>query len=124
MLLSAGILLNGCALFHHHRNAPVPPPSATSGSPFPPAAPGVAIHPIITPDNSLSAKVAAYNSTGRFVVLTFPVGPMPGIGQTFFLYRNGLKMAEIKITGPQNDNNVVADLLSGTAEVGDEVREQ
>lgn len=121
-MLSAVVILNGCALFHHRQTAPQP--SASSGSLFQSVPPAVAIHPIITPDNSLSAKVAAYNATGRFVILTFPVGPMPAIGQTFFLYRNGLKVAEVKITGPQNDNNIVADLLSGTAQPGDEVREQ
>ena len=123
-MLSAVMLLNGCVLFHHRPKAPAQPASSSSGSLFQSAPAASTINPIITPDNSLNAKVAAYNATGRFVVLTFPVGPMPGMGQTFFLYRNGLKVAEIKITGPQNDNNVVADLLSGTAQVGDEVREQ
>jgi len=41
-----------------------------------------------------------------------------------FLYRNGLKAGEVKITGPQRDNDVVADLVTGTAQVGDEAREQ
>jgi hypothetical protein len=35
-----------------------------------------------------------------------------------------LKVAEIKVTGPQRDNNTVADLVSGDAQVGDEVRDQ
>jgi hypothetical protein len=35
-----------------------------------------------------------------------------------------LKVAEVKVTGPQRDNNIVADLVSGDAQVGDEVRDQ
>lgn len=81
-------------------------------------------HPIVTPDNSLTAKVVSYNSVGRFVVLSFPVGQMPEIGQSFFLYRGGLKVGEVKITGPQRDNDTVADLVTGDAQVGDEVRNQ
>ncbi|HEU6448668.1 MAG TPA: hypothetical protein VFV23_09560 [Verrucomicrobiae bacterium] len=49
---------------------------------------------------------------------------MPKTGETFFLYRNGLKTGEVKITGPQRDNNIVADLTAGDAQVGDDVREQ
>jgi hypothetical protein len=79
---------------------------------------------IVTPDNSLTAKVVSYNSVGRFVVLNFPAGEVPKIDGTVFLYRGGLKVAEARITGPQNDNNIVADLLTGDAQVGDEVRDQ
>jgi len=79
---------------------------------------------IVTPDTSLAAKVVSYNSAGRFVVLSFPVGQMPKMDQGFFLYRDGLKVGEIKITGPQNDSNIVADLVTGDAQVGDEVRDQ
>jgi hypothetical protein len=68
--------------------------------------------------------VTSYNATGRFVVLGFPVGQMPKMDQTFFLYRAGLKVGEVKITGPQRDNNVIADLITGEAQVGDEVRDQ
>jgi hypothetical protein len=79
---------------------------------------------IVTPDNSLSAKVVRYNSVGRFVVLSFPVGQMPQAGQTFFLYRAGLKVGQIRITGPQQDNDTVADLVEGDAQEGDDIRDQ
>jgi len=38
------------------------------------------------------------------------------------LYRGGLKVGEVKITGPQDDDNIVADLLTGDSEVGDQAR--
>jgi hypothetical protein len=47
---------------------------------------------------------------------------MPKVGQTMFLYRAGMKVAEVKIAGPQQENNIVADLVSGDPQVGDMVR--
>jgi hypothetical protein len=80
--------------------------------------------PIITPDYSLSAKVVSVNTVGRFVVLSFPAGGMPKIDQTLFLYRGGLKVAELRVTGPQQENNIVADLTTGDAQVGDTVSDK
>ena len=112
----AGSLLTGCSNFHKSKQAPAPvtkppPPPRTSQT-------------VVTPDDSLSARVARYNAAGRFVVLSFPVSQMPKLDETLFLYRNGLKVAEVKVTGPQRDNNIVADLVNGDARVGDEVRDQ
>lgn len=41
-----------------------------------------------------------------------------------FVYRDGLKVGEVKITGPTRDNNTVGDLVSGVANKGDEVRDR
>jgi hypothetical protein len=79
---------------------------------------------IVTPDNSIAGKILAYNSAGQFIVLGFPVGQMPKLEQHLFVYRSGLKVGEVKITGPQRDNNIVADLVDGEAQVNDEVRDQ
>ena len=87
-LLLAGILASGCASHKPASSAAAPKSSS----------------PIITPDTSLAGKVVSYNDAGRFVVLSFPVGRMPAMGQSLFLYRNGLKTGEVKITGPQRDN--------------------
>jgi len=106
--LIAGILVSGC--FHHRPKQAPPAPAASSV--------------IITPDTSLAGKVVSYNDAGRFVVLNFPIGQMPAVGQTLFLYRNGLKEGEIKVSGPQRDNDTVADLVNGDAQPGDEVRDQ
>ena len=111
-LIIAGMLAAGC-LYHR------PAPSAKRATPA-----AVAPQPIVTPDNSITAKVISYNTTGRFVVLGFPVGQMPKLEQGLFLYREGMKVGEVKITGPQRENNIVADLVTGEAEVGDEVRDR
>jgi hypothetical protein len=105
----AGMLMAGCMQFKSK-------PAAPASSAPPPA--------IVTPDNSLVGKVVSYSSAGRFVVLNFPSRQMPKPDSRLFLYRTGLKVAEVKVTGPQNDDNIVADLVSGDAQTGDEVRDR
>ena len=109
-LLLTGMLAAGCA-----SKKPVQAKSSAAG---------VASQTIVNPDASLAAKVVSYNATGRFVVLGFSIGQMPNVNQTFFLYRAGLKVGEVKITGQHRDNYVVADLVTGEAQVGDEVHDQ
>jgi hypothetical protein len=109
LLLTAVISVSGCV-------SKKPASTAASIAPTP--------EMIVAPDSSLAAKVVRYNSAGRFVVVSFPAGLMPKMDQTLFLYRAGLKVAEIKINGWQQDNLVVADVTSGEAQVGDEVRDQ
>ena len=107
VVVFAGIVLAGCA-YHPLPHTVKAPPDTT----------------IVTPADSLTGKVVACNAAGRFVVLNFPTAQLPQVDQTRFLYRAGLKVAEIKITGPQSDDNTVADIVTGEAQVGDEVREQ
>ena len=114
LILLAGFFGSGC-VFHH---AATPKPAARQ-----PVSAETAPEPIVTPDTSLSAKVVRYNSVGRFVVLSFPVGQMPETGQTFSIYHAGAKVGEVKITGPQRDTDTVADLTQGSAEEGDDVRQ-
>jgi hypothetical protein len=105
-LVLSGTLLAGCAS-HPKKSAAAVPPRA-----------------IVTPDNSRVATVAWWNPVGRFVVLLFPETQMPPDGQVLYLYHGGLKTGEVKIVGPQTGDDVVADLTSGDAQVGDEVRNQ
>jgi hypothetical protein len=108
MLVAVGFLQAGCVHYKPAQAAVVNKPAAT----------------IVTPDNSLAGKVVSYNDVGRFVVLNFPAGRMPKMEQHLFLYRAGLKVAEVVVTGPQSDDNTVADLASGDAQTGDDVRDQ
>lgn len=80
--------------------------------------------PIVKPSDMLAGKVIAFNVVGRFAVLNFPVTRMPAVGQKLFVYRDGLKVGAVKITGPQKDDNIVADLADGEAKPGDEVRDR
>ena len=77
---------------------------------------------VVTPATALVGKVVQVNTAGRFVVLNFPLGHLPALEQSMNLYRGGLKVGEVKITGPQDDDNIVADLLTGDSQVGDQAR--
>ena len=78
----------------------------------------------LVPDTGLVGKVASVNASLHFVVLNFPVGRMAAIDQQMALYHQGQKIGDVKITGPQQDDNIIADVISGEAEAGDEVREK
>jgi len=111
----------GCA----RTRAPIAPASAASR--HPPAstnAPARDARLIVTPAEGLNGKIAWVNSNLRFVVITFPVGQMPALDQRLNVYRRGLKAGEVKISGPQSDDSVVADIVAGEAEPGDAVRDK
>jgi hypothetical protein len=118
------VFLLGCA-GHKPKPTPefknVPGPSQTSAV-LPSTAQTQPAPKIVTPDTSLRGKVASFNEAGRFVVLQFPLGQMPANGQQVFVYRNNLKVGEVKITGPRRDDRTVGDLTTGEAQRGDEVR--
>ncbi|MGH7972683.1 MAG: hypothetical protein ACREIC_28550, partial [Limisphaerales bacterium] len=78
---------------------------------------------IVTPDTGLSGKIVKVNTGGRFVVLNFPVGRLPTLDQQLNVYHSGLKVGEVKVSGPQLDDNIIGDLVKGTAQPGDLVRE-
>ena len=79
---------------------------------------------IVTPERVLSGQVVKVNLAGRYVVLTFPIGHLPTVEQRLNVYRAGLKVGEVTVTAMQLDDNVVADLVDGTAEPADEVRDK
>lgn len=79
---------------------------------------------IVTPAAGVVfGKVAHVNASDRFAVLTYPIGRVPPIGKRLSVYREGLKVGELKVTGPQHDPNTVADITAGEARAGDEVRD-
>lgn len=131
-VLALASLFAGCsAQQNSHRvvQHPAPPTPAATNSAVAMASEHARTEPvrvhkpaIVTPDTSLAAKVVAVNDVGRFVIVDFPANQMPKLQQPLFLYRAGLKVAEVKVTGPQSENKIVADLVSGDAKVGDTVR--
>jgi hypothetical protein len=115
MVLALGV--SGCA----HGNATRPPAqSATGSAPQKPK-------PIVTPETVLSGRVTLVNAEARYVVLTFPAGHLPALEQHLNLYRRGLKVGELKVSGSPADQlgeNIVAYILAGDAEKGDEVKDR
>jgi hypothetical protein len=62
------------------------------------------------------------NMEGRFVVISFPPGPVPQPGQRLNVNHAGLKVGVVQVTGPQRDYDTVGDLIEGEANVGDEAK--
>jgi hypothetical protein len=116
VILLGALALCGCVHKRVADQPKAPPARAGAAANYQPL--------IVTPENALVGKVATVNTAGRFVVLNFPLGKMAGVGQSLNLYRRGLKVGEVKVTGPQRDDNIVADVVTGDAEAGDEARNQ
>ena len=122
-MLCAGLVLSGC----FGRRTTAERDSGRAGADGAFAAAGTnAPHQklIVTPGNSLVGKVAFVNMSARFVVLNFPIGHLPALEQRLNIYRSDLKVGEVKVTGPQYDDNIVADLLAGDSAMGDQVRDR
>jgi len=79
---------------------------------------------IVTPETGLVGKVETVNQNARYVVLSFPIGRLPAMEQRLNVYRRGLKVGEVKVTGPQIEDNIVADIVEGDSGPGDEVRDK
>ena len=77
---------------------------------------------IVTPGGAVTGSVISVNPTARFAVLRFPIGQLPPLNQRMSAYRQGLKVADLKISGPQRDVHTVADVVAGECRAGDEVR--
>ena len=123
VVLLFALSLTGCFWKKHASKQAAPPPRA--GAPAASRSKSATNQAlIVTPETALVGKVALVNSTGRFVVLNFPLGKMAAAEQRLNLYRRGLKVGEVKVTGPAREDNIVADLIAGEAEVGDEARSQ
>ena len=74
------------------------------------------------PKAVLGGIVTKVEPAARFVVLSFAPDQMPAIDQHLALYRHGAKVAEVRVSGPQRDNNIAADIVTGAPEEGDEAR--
>jgi len=114
--------------------APVAAPTQNSAAPTtaaPPQSEPAPLAPsgsrqklIVTPEQGYAGKIATVNDAARFVIVTFPVGHVPPVDQPLNVYRNGLKVGELKVTEPQRDEFTAADIVTGDTAVGDEVRDK
>jgi hypothetical protein len=96
---------------------PQPVPPANSGSSA--SNPGGTI---VTPATPKVGRVTLVNASARYVIVTFSVGQLPVRDARLNVYRDGLKVAELKITDFVRDINAAADIMAGECRVGDEVR--
>ena len=79
---------------------------------------------IVTPSANRSGRVVSVNPGARFAVVRFPLGQMPRLEERMNIFRNGLKVGELKISGPQRDVLAVGDIVAGDCQVDDEIRSQ
>lgn len=77
---------------------------------------------IVTPAATLPGKVVSVNPNARYAVIRFPIGQLPRLEQRMNVFRGGLKVGELKISGPQRDTYSVGDIVAGECQVADEVR--
>ncbi|HEU5125288.1 MAG TPA: hypothetical protein VFW05_14640 [Verrucomicrobiae bacterium] len=118
VLLATLMAVSGCSWFKKSPPAyetPANPPVTTHAEP--PA-------PVVALADGLNGKISSVNSDLRFVVITFPVGQMARVNQHLSVYRNGMKVGELTVTGPQSEDSTVADVTAGEAQVGDAVRDR
>ncbi len=122
-LLVIALVAPGCSWFKHQLPSRPKAAAASQSSTTKATVTEAAPKAIVTPDLALAAKVVRVNDVARIAILNFPDGKMPRLQQTFYVYRSGIKVAEVKIVGPQDDeNNIVADVISGDPQVGLSVR--
>ena len=140
VVLTGGMLVMGCA---SHKKARLQEPAdqrsaagkaqagpskkPRAGSAALPAVSGQSLSvtnqgTVLTLSSTLTGKVAKVNVPLRFVVLDFGLDRLPALDQRLSVYRQGLKVGELKVTGPVMLNNIVADVVTGEANEGDEVR--
>jgi hypothetical protein len=122
MMVLAAVVATGCG--RKQTNAPSPGFTAFDTVSSATNPPSQASKLIVTPEAGLQGKVVKANAAGQFVVLNFPIGHLPAIEQRLSVYRLGLKVGEVRVTGPQLDDNIVGDVVAGEAAVGDLVRDR
>ena len=120
VVLLAMLSLTGCIFGKHKKSTP--PPPVVDLSPSAPTTPANTNTFRVTPDDSVTGRVTFVNENLRFVVLTFPLGQVPPVGNRMNVYRKGAIVGEVRVTTPQRDDNTVADVVLGDAKKGDEVR--
>lgn len=77
---------------------------------------------IIPVVNAPIGQVASVHDALRFVILDFPLHPMPQVDRRLFIYRGQQKVGVVKVTGPSHGRTIAADLIEGEADSGDQVR--
>lgn len=117
--LAAALAAAGCTTkknIYGTSEQPPASPGVTAASPKPPAV-------IVTPATGTRGRITSVNLTARHVVVSYPIGiPLPVVDQKLFVFRTGLKVAELKVSKERIDVNLVADITSGECRAGDEVR--
>src|SRR5689334_20079838 len=96
--------------------APVSATLPTSGSTAPAGAgsnSSNASGTIVTPGAPKVGRISLVNGSARYVIVTFSVGQLPVRDARLQVYRDGLKVAELKVADFTRDLNAAADIVAG-----------
>ena len=74
----------------------------------------------VKPVKTLVGRIASVDAKLRYVVISFQ--SVPAVDTRLSVYRNNLKVAEVRITRPQVNNLTAADITAGECQTDDEVR--
>jgi hypothetical protein len=77
---------------------------------------------VVTPFGSAVGRITSVNQQVMIAVISFPVGQVPAAGGRYSIFRSGQKVGELKLSEETADTLRVADITSGSAQIGDEVR--
>jgi hypothetical protein len=77
---------------------------------------------VVVPMSSAVGRIAGVNAQDKIAVINFPIGQLPANNTRLAVFHAGTKTGELRITGPAEDTLTVGDIISGTAQEGDEVR--
>jgi hypothetical protein len=113
------LVLTGCS---GSRSSTNPGAQAPQNSVMRTNATGLTVSPAA--NTSAVGRVARVNSGGGFVILSYPLGQLPPVGKRLSVYRDGMKVGELKVTEPQYQQNTVADIMAGEVQAGDEARDR
>ncbi len=104
------LLIAGCAQSPAaSRRVRSVPPDVAQGST------NVTVVPVV----AITGKVVLVDRKGGFVVLRLAPMLSPFKDTRLFVYHNGKKTAELRISGPQQDVNTVADIMAGDPQPND-----
>ncbi len=126
-VLAAGCL-SGCRSRDDAEGTTPAKPTPTRGGglvrPAPAADPTNAAPASATTTLPASGRVHSVNPGLRFLVVDYTLGGMPELQSRLNVYRNNEKIGEIRLSGPERNGFVAADILEGILQVGDEIRTQ
>jgi hypothetical protein len=79
---------------------------------------------VITLTDPWAGKVAFVNPEARFVILDYSLSQMPPAGRRLTVFRQGIRVGEVKISGQPQDGYIAADITAGDIQTGDETRRE
>lgn len=69
-----------------------------------------------------SGRIHSVSPVAPFVVVDYILGGMPPLQSTLDVFRAGQKVGQIRLSGPEQNGFVAADILNGILQIDDEVR--